>query len=357
MEQEDIADFLLQHAADPDAVDKNQVSSLMYASAYNYFVIADMLLYYGANPLLQDYSGNDACMAACYNNNIDIAGLLIQNGVPVDTTDFSGNTPLMIAAQKGYNVLCDSLLAWGANPSLKNKSGYTALALAVTAKQASTVEVLSRHTDIVNQKVRNAVMPLNLAEKGDSIYYILKAHGARRSIWPDFNQYILGPQFSFNSTDYMNGMMFGMHDNRYNISLETGLDFRVKAKAILVQEDTFTYYQYLERRYTAFIAIEKSFKLISLKRSNSIAVSGGLAGFYSFGNYRGSTKHAKRTIILSPSVSMQLKQKYFIWSAGYRYADYGLNHVSPHRMEISMTVIMPRNTTKYNNKNIYWLYN
>jgi ankyrin repeat protein len=355
MQHEEIVDYLLQEGAKPDVADKNQVTSLMYAAAYDYFVIADMLLYYGANPLLQDYTGNDACMVACYNNNLDIAGLLLFNGVPIDTSDLSGNTPLMIAAQRGYDVLCDSLLLWGANPSLRNKNGYTALALAVAAKQLSTVEVLSKHAELVNDRIRKSVQPLDLTHRGDSTYLILKAHGAHHSPWPDFSQFIIGPKFSFNATDYMNGITFGLHDLKYNFSLKTGMEFRVKAKAILVHDDTTTYYQYRERRYTIFATLEKSFNLLTLKESNSVALSAGLDGYYSFGNYRGSTKHGNRLGILSPSLCLQYRQKYFVWSAGYRYADYQLDHVSPRWIEISLTGLIPQKNSVYNRKNIYWL--
>lgn len=65
---------------------------------------------------------------------MDIAALLIKYNTCVNATDKWAFTPLHEAAQKGRTQLCALLLAHGADPTMKNQEGQTALDLAtVTA--------------------------------------------------------------------------------------------------------------------------------------------------------------------------------------------------------------------------------
>lgn len=61
---------------------------------------------------------------------MDIAALLIKHNTNVNATDRWGFTPLHEAAQKGRTQLCALLLAHGANPTMINYEGQTALDLA-----------------------------------------------------------------------------------------------------------------------------------------------------------------------------------------------------------------------------------
>lgn len=66
----------------------------------------------------------------CSVQHVDIAALLIKFNTCVNATDKWAFTPLHEAAQKGRTQLCALLLAHGADPTMKNQEGQTALDLA-----------------------------------------------------------------------------------------------------------------------------------------------------------------------------------------------------------------------------------
>lgn len=66
----------------------------------------------------------------------------LRNGQDVNSRDEKGQTPLIIAAAKGHAKLCSMLLKAGANPTLKDSSGSTALDVAVTHRRAQVWDLL-----------------------------------------------------------------------------------------------------------------------------------------------------------------------------------------------------------------------
>eukprot|EP01046_Picozoa_sp_COSAG06_P050481 COSAG06_NODE_8006_length_2305_cov_8.946510_2_plen_93_part_00 len=68
-----------------------------------------------------------ALAAACYRGSYEAAEALCAHGAELDTRSDSQKTPLHFAAANGHTKICEMLLALGADPSLKNKDGKTAL--------------------------------------------------------------------------------------------------------------------------------------------------------------------------------------------------------------------------------------
>jgi len=68
----------------------------------------------------------------------------LRNGSDVNCHDDKGQTPLIIAAAKGHAKICAILLEAGADPSLKDLSGCTAIDAAIGNKRGNVWELLQR---------------------------------------------------------------------------------------------------------------------------------------------------------------------------------------------------------------------
>ena len=74
-----------------------------------------------------NWNGTTALAVACYYGKYEAAEALCAHGAELDTRGDDQRTPLMWAAVQGGTKICEMLLALGADPSLKNDQGKTAL--------------------------------------------------------------------------------------------------------------------------------------------------------------------------------------------------------------------------------------
>uniref|UniRef100_A0A3B3ZAA5 Poly [ADP-ribose] polymerase n=1 Tax=Periophthalmus magnuspinnatus TaxID=409849 RepID=A0A3B3ZAA5_9GOBI len=105
-------------------------STPLHLAGYNNLEVAEYLLEHGADVNAQDKGGLIPLHNAASYGHVDIAALLIKYNTCVNATDKWAFTPLHEAAQKGRTQLCALLLAHGADPTMKNQEGQTALDLA-----------------------------------------------------------------------------------------------------------------------------------------------------------------------------------------------------------------------------------
>ena len=68
-----------------------------------------------------------ALFTACGYGSYEAAEALCAHGAELDARDNNQSTPLIFAAYGGSTKICEMLLALGADPSLKNRYGETAL--------------------------------------------------------------------------------------------------------------------------------------------------------------------------------------------------------------------------------------
>jgi uncharacterized protein len=141
-----IVEQLLARAADPNVVDATGKAAMTYAAARGFLAIVRRLLDAGVDARFR--YGNDltALMwAAGHEDGVGaqaaqgVVDLLLSRGAALDAMDDRGRTPLMTAAELGHAELVAMLIGRGADQSLRDKSGKTALDLAANESVRRTL--------------------------------------------------------------------------------------------------------------------------------------------------------------------------------------------------------------------------
>ena len=90
---------------------------------------------------LPDKFGRTALHLACISGNLAAFNILVhREDIHIDAQTIGGETPLMKAATQGHREIISTLLARGANPTLKSNNGLLAKDFA---------EINHRGTDLV----------------------------------------------------------------------------------------------------------------------------------------------------------------------------------------------------------------
>jgi serine/threonine-protein phosphatase 6 regulatory ankyrin repeat subunit A/serine/threonine-protein phosphatase 6 regulatory ankyrin repeat subunit B len=104
---------------------------------------------------------------ACYEGNVALAQRLIEAGANVNLQGpvNKGDTPLMLAIAANSNrlPLSQMLVAHGANVNLTDKSGRTALDIAVLYGQIPIAKLLLNHGASINAPDKEGHRPLSYA--------------------------------------------------------------------------------------------------------------------------------------------------------------------------------------------------
>jgi ankyrin repeat protein len=140
-----IVKLLLEHGADPNITTSGE-TAIVPAVLYGEFEITKLLIEHGANIEFQAedgwrYSGLKS--AAMYSNRI-LKYLLDQDG-EIDFQDNKGNTALMYAVNAGHTENVKLLIESGANPTLVNENGATALSVAQTKDNSAVTEMVEAY--------------------------------------------------------------------------------------------------------------------------------------------------------------------------------------------------------------------
>ena len=229
----DVARALAKAGADINATDPDGTTALIFAIMNAHYDTANAILEAGADPNIVDKAGMAALYAAVDMSSLgevygmpprkvndtlkpaDLISRLIAKGAVVDARLTSatlqrnhtpgegqlgaGTTPLMRAARNGDYAAMKILLAAGADPTLKQPRGTTALMMAsglgrglgVFAKDYGTeadlrqaVELLVERNVDVNASTDDGITAIHLAAQGglDSIITVLAKAGARLDV-------------------------------------------------------------------------------------------------------------------------------------------------------------------------------
>ena len=207
---EDAVKKHLAAGADVNAKNKSGYTALHLAAKRGHDAVAAVLLAAKADVALASRSGKTALhYVADYNGDLDLAKRLIAAKAPINVRDGSKKTPLnyalsrkrtelaellrsngakttkelnaagsiFAAAEVGdLEALAKLLAAEGADVNATNKSGYTALHLAVRKGQKDALALLLEKGANVNAQ-RRGQTPLDFAGKNEDIAALLRAKG------------------------------------------------------------------------------------------------------------------------------------------------------------------------------------
>ncbi|CAI8053946.1 Kinase D-interacting substrate of 220 kDa [Geodia barretti] len=139
------ADTLLGRKADPDKQDDSGWSALMAAVFKRYNGVALRILTAGAKPHIQDKNKTNALLLAIKIHGTDtVVEALLDHMDPsyLDIQDSYGETALMYACKKKNLKLVKKILSMGANSTISNNNGDTAVTIANELGQEQMLQEL-----------------------------------------------------------------------------------------------------------------------------------------------------------------------------------------------------------------------
>ncbi|MGV9611034.1 ankyrin repeat domain-containing protein [Nocardia xishanensis] len=138
---------LIEAGADVKAKDDMQDSAYLYAGAEGIDDILELTLRHGADVRSVNRYGGTALIPACEHGHLGTVRLLIDAGVDVDHVNEPGWTAMHEAIVYGdgserYQRVVTALLDAGADPSIRDASGRTALDNAQRRGQTAIVSII-----------------------------------------------------------------------------------------------------------------------------------------------------------------------------------------------------------------------
>lgn len=103
---------------------------------------AELLLQHGANPNIVDEYGVPLIVEATRNNMIDNVILLVKYGANFNAVDSKGDTSLHYAISFKHHDLIELLIHFGADIHLQNKNGRSAYDLALSSEDERIVKII-----------------------------------------------------------------------------------------------------------------------------------------------------------------------------------------------------------------------
>ncbi|KAL1505978.1 hypothetical protein ABEB36_005419 [Hypothenemus hampei] len=161
----EVADILLKAGAD---IELGASTPLMEAAQEGHLELVRFLLEYAANVNAVTQTNDTALTYACENGHTDVAELLIQYGADIEHESEGGRTPLMKACRAGHLCTVKFLIDKGANVCKQTTNNdHTPLSLACAGGHLPVVQLLLENNADPNHKLKdNSTMLIEAAKGG-----------------------------------------------------------------------------------------------------------------------------------------------------------------------------------------------
>lgn len=144
---------LLESGIDPNIIDIEGWTPLMWATQINNLDMINLLIEYGANPDIVDYYYEETALIIATNNNyVEAIKILLENGADPNLIDSYGLTPLISAVSNSNSETIRTLLETGADPNISNIYGLTPLMSASTYGNLEAAKELLEYGAIPNTR-------------------------------------------------------------------------------------------------------------------------------------------------------------------------------------------------------------
>ncbi len=148
----DAARVLIDAGADVNAKDRLQDSPYLYAGAEGRLEILKMTVAAGADLTAVNRYGGTALIPAAHHGHVEVVNYLLTTETDIDHINFLGWTALLEAVILGdggrtYRDIVDLLLQAGADASVGDKEGVTAIDHARSRGQTEIVLLLEKHAE------------------------------------------------------------------------------------------------------------------------------------------------------------------------------------------------------------------
>ncbi len=138
-----VVEQALYQGYDPNQLDPEGRTTLMYAAFNGHTEVVDKLIQYKADVNIQDTTGSTALMFAASGPSTETVALLLEKGARIDTVDSGEHfSALMWAAAEGQLDNVKLLLKHNADTTLQDIDGDTAESFAAKAGHAEVAELL-----------------------------------------------------------------------------------------------------------------------------------------------------------------------------------------------------------------------
>ncbi len=177
-DQREVAIFLLESGADPNARNAGERSVLHRPATEGYAEMIGLLAARGADPNAQERWGNAPLHWAVDRGHEGAVRALIDSGADVDIQNLNGHTPLHVAAEKGQTAIAGLLIECGADAERSSANGGTPLHLAAEFGHADVVGLLLKNGARLDARNLLGWTPLHAASargRGDVVARLLAA--------------------------------------------------------------------------------------------------------------------------------------------------------------------------------------